>query len=90
MKAEVYSVTYRIPLTNAQQARLERKWPDGDPFISYEKISSIDVPSLIADSNTVRVALEKLGKDHMESLGSSLIPQIKTVSAAQFSSTPEE
>jgi hypothetical protein len=44
MKAEVYSITYRIPLTNAQQARLARKWPDGDPFISYEKIESLLAP----------------------------------------------
>jgi hypothetical protein len=41
MKAEVYSITYRIPLTDAQQAKLDRKWPDGDPFISYEKIDSL-------------------------------------------------
>lgn len=44
MKAEVYSITYRIPLTDAQQARLDRKWPDGDPFISYEKIDSLLEP----------------------------------------------
>jgi len=44
MKAEVYSVTYRIPLTDAQQARLDRRWPDGDPFISYEKIESLLEP----------------------------------------------
>jgi len=44
MKAEVYSLTYRIPLTDAQQARLDRKWPDGDPFISYEKIESLLEP----------------------------------------------
>jgi hypothetical protein len=44
MKAEVYSITYRIPLSNAQQARLDRKWPDGDPFISYEKIESLLAP----------------------------------------------
>lgn len=44
MKAEVYSITYRIPLTDAQQARLDRKWPDGDPFISYEKIESLLEP----------------------------------------------
>ena len=44
MKAEVYSITYRIPLTDAQQARLDRKWPDGDPLISYEKIESLLAP----------------------------------------------
>ena len=50
----------------------------------------VDVPSLIADSDRVRVALEGLGKDHMESLESTLIPQIKTVSAVRHSSTSEE
>lgn len=49
MKAVVYSVTYRIPLTDAQQARLDRKWPDGDPFISYEKISSLLEPLPVED-----------------------------------------
>jgi hypothetical protein len=49
MKAEVYSVTYRIPLTDAQQARLDRKWPDGDPFISYEKIAFILEPLPVED-----------------------------------------
>lgn len=44
MKAEVYSVTYRIPLSDAQQSKLDRKWPDGDPFISYEKIDSLLEP----------------------------------------------
>ncbi|MFA7405634.1 MAG: hypothetical protein WC007_16705 [Pelobacteraceae bacterium] len=44
MKAEIYSITYRIPLTDAQQAKLDRKWPDGDPFISYEKIDSLLEP----------------------------------------------
>jgi hypothetical protein len=49
MRAEVYSVTYRIPLTDAQQARLDRKWPDGDPFISYEKIALILEPLPVED-----------------------------------------
>lgn len=49
MKAEVYSVTYRIPLTDAQQARLDRKWPDGDPFISYDKIAFILEPLPVED-----------------------------------------
>lgn len=44
MKAEIYSITYRIPLTNAQQAKLDRKWPNGDPFISYEKIEALLEP----------------------------------------------
>lgn len=49
MKAEIYSVTYRIPLSNAQQAKLDRKWPDGDPFISYEKIDSLFEPLPVED-----------------------------------------
>jgi hypothetical protein len=49
MKAEVYSVTYRIPLSNAQQAKLDRKWPDGDPFISYEKIAALLEPLPVED-----------------------------------------
>lgn len=28
-------------MSDAQQARLDRKWPAGDPFISYEKIDSL-------------------------------------------------
>ena len=44
MKADVYSITYRIPLSDAQQAKLDRKWPDGDPLISYEKIESLLAP----------------------------------------------
>lgn len=49
MKAAVYAITYRIPLTDAQQARLDRKWPDGDPFISYEKIESLLEPLPVED-----------------------------------------
>ncbi|MBI5484519.1 MAG: hypothetical protein HY888_08665 [Deltaproteobacteria bacterium] len=49
MKAEVYSTTYRIPLTDAQQARLDRRWPDGDPFISYEKIEALLEPLPVED-----------------------------------------
>lgn len=44
MNAEIYSITYRIALTDAQQARLDRKWPNGDPFISYEKIEALLEP----------------------------------------------
>jgi hypothetical protein len=44
MKAEIHSVTYRIRLTDAQRARLDRKWPDGDPLISYESIESLLEP----------------------------------------------
>ncbi len=49
MKAEVYSITYRIPLTDAQQARLDRKWPNGDPSISYEKIEALLEPLPVSD-----------------------------------------
>lgn len=44
MNSEIYSITYRISLTDAQQARLDRRWPDGEPFISYEKIESLLEP----------------------------------------------
>ncbi|MBK5274196.1 MAG: hypothetical protein JJE30_03995 [Desulfuromonadales bacterium] len=44
MKAEVNSITYRIPLSDAQQAKLDRKWPDGEAFISYEKIETLLAP----------------------------------------------
>ena len=49
MKADVYSITYRIPLSDAQQAKLDRKWPDGDPFISYERIESLLEPLPVED-----------------------------------------
>ncbi|MDD2899967.1 MAG: hypothetical protein PHI31_14785 [Desulfuromonadaceae bacterium] len=49
MKAEVYSTTYRIALSDAQQARLDRKWPDGDPLISYKKIESLLEPLPVED-----------------------------------------
>lgn len=49
MKAEVHSITYRIALTDAQQAKLDRKWPDGDPFISYEKIELLLEPLPVED-----------------------------------------
>jgi hypothetical protein len=44
MKAQIHSITYRIPLTDAQQAKLDRKWPDGDPLISYERIEALLAP----------------------------------------------
>lgn len=49
MKAEVHSITYRIHLTDAQQARLDRRWPDGDPFISYDRIASLLEPLPVED-----------------------------------------
>lgn len=49
MKAEIYATTYRIPLTDAQQAKLDRKWPDGDPFISYEQIDALLEPLPVED-----------------------------------------
>ena len=49
MKAEVYSITSRIPLTDAQQAKLDRKWPDGDLLISYETIEALLDPLPVED-----------------------------------------
>jgi hypothetical protein len=49
MKAELYATTFRIPLTDTQQAKLDRKWPDGDPFISFEKIESLLEPLPVED-----------------------------------------
>lgn len=49
MKAEVDSITYRILLTDVQQAKLDRKWPDGEPFISYEKIDALLEPLPVED-----------------------------------------
>ena len=49
MHAELYSKTYRIPLTDAQQARLDRKWPDGEPLISYERIEKLLEPLPVVD-----------------------------------------
>lgn len=49
MKAERYATTFRIPLTNAQQARLDRKWPDGEPFITFEKIDALLEPLPVED-----------------------------------------
>lgn len=36
-------------MSNTQQAKLDRKWPDGDPFISYEKIESLFEPLPVED-----------------------------------------
>ena len=49
MKAEVDSITYRILLTDAQQAKLDRTWPDGEPFITYEQIDALLEPLPVAD-----------------------------------------
>jgi hypothetical protein len=49
MKAETASITYRVALTDAQQKRLDRKWPDGEPFISYEKIEELLDPLPVSD-----------------------------------------
>jgi hypothetical protein len=49
MKAEIASITYRVALTDAQQARLDRKWPDGAPFISYEKMEALLEPLPVGD-----------------------------------------
>lgn len=50
----------------------------------------VDVQALIADSDRVRVALEELGKDHMESLESTIIPQIKTVLTSRHINTTND
>lgn len=50
----------------------------------------VDVPALIADSERVRAALEELGTERMESLESTLLPQIRTVSTVRHSSMSEE
>jgi hypothetical protein len=44
MNAEISSITYRVALTDSQLAKLNRKWPDGDPFISYEKVEKLLEP----------------------------------------------
>jgi hypothetical protein len=49
MKVEIYSITYRVPLTDAQQARLDRTWPDGEPLISYERIEKLLEPLPVED-----------------------------------------
>lgn len=49
MRAEIFSITYRVALTDAQQARLDRKWPDGDHFISYEKMEELLEPLPASD-----------------------------------------
>jgi len=49
MNVEISSITYRVALTNAQQAKLDRKWPDGDPFISYEKMEKLLEPLPVSD-----------------------------------------
>lgn len=43
----------------------------------------VDVSAFIADSEKVRVALEELGKERMESLNPALIPHLQTVSVAR-------
>ena len=49
MKAEVYAITYRIALTDVQQAKLDRRWPNGDPFISCERIDTLLEPLPVED-----------------------------------------
>lgn len=50
----------------------------------------VDVAGLIADSERMRVALEELGKERMESLDAALIPRIKTGSAPPAEKLSEE
>jgi hypothetical protein len=40
----------------------------------------VNVTALIADADRMRITLEELGKDHMDTLESKFIPLIKTVS----------
>lgn len=42
----------------------------------------VDVSKLISDANRMREALEGLGRDRMNELDSSLVPKLRTVSAA--------
>lgn len=82
MKAEVYSVTYRIPLTDAQQARLDRKWPDGDPFISYDKIAFILEPLPVEDvywsHHTGQFLYFTVRGDDIESTVAEVIERLET------------
>ena len=82
MKAEVYSVTYRIPLTDAQQARLDRKWPDGDSFISYEKIAFILEPLPVEDvywsHHTGQFLYFTVRGDDIESTVAEVIERLET------------
>jgi predicted metal-dependent hydrolase len=48
-----------------------------------EECQWVDVAGLIADTGKLRAALEELGKERMEELDPSIIPLIKTVSAAR-------
>ncbi|HIJ97160.1 MAG TPA: hypothetical protein HPP94_15775 [Desulfuromonadales bacterium] len=82
MNAEVYSVTYRVPLTDAQQARLDRKWPDGDPFISYEKMASLLEPLPVDDlywsHHTGQYVYFTVRGDELESTVAEVIARLET------------
>lgn len=45
----LFDYLQEIPLTDAQQAKLDRKWPDGDPFICYGRIESLLEPLPVED-----------------------------------------
>lgn len=51
MKAEIVSIRYRIPLSEAQTDKLRRTWPNGDPFYPYEKMERFLAPLLVEDLN---------------------------------------
>ena len=51
MKAEIVSIRYRIPLTDAQTKKLRRTWPNGDPFYPYEKMERYLAPLQVEDLN---------------------------------------
>jgi len=82
VNAEVYSVTYRVPLTDAQQARLDRKWPDGDPFISYEKMASLLEPLPVDDlywsHHTGQYVYFTVRGDELESTVAEVIARLET------------
>ncbi len=82
MQAVIYSVTYRIALTNAQQAKLDRKWPDGTPFISYEKISSLLEPLPVEDvywsHHTGQFLYFTVRGDNIEGTVAEVVDRLKT------------
>jgi len=51
VQAEIVSVRYRIPLTEAQADKLRRTWPNGEPFFPYEKMERFLAPLQVEDLN---------------------------------------
>jgi len=81
MKAEVYSITYRVALTDRQQAKLDRTWPDGDPFISYEAMASLLEPLQVSDldwsNHTGRYFYFSVHGDDMEATVAQVIERLE-------------